>query len=119
VVKELLIIYVTLPPQNYPFLCTMLFAIQITAIIIGLLAICLFTKSNFTIMKFRQLTAWGKMQLWTGTINMQELVKQKAVANNLVEKELMKAIILYERAKIIGYVCIFINVIALGIALVK
>ena len=97
----------------------MLFAIQITAIIIGLLAIGLLTKSNLTILKFRQLTPVGKMQLWTGTINMQELVKQKPVANNLVEKELMKAVINYERAKAIGYVCIFINVIALVITLWK
>lgn len=97
----------------------MLQTLQIVAILIGLLAIGLFIKSNLTILKFRRLTVWGQMQLWTGTIDMKQLVKQKTVANNLVEKELMKAVILYERARIIGMVCIFANALAVIMALWK
>lgn len=87
--------------------------IQIIAIVIGLLAIGLFAKSNLTIMKFRSLTQWGLLQLWTGSIDTDKLVIVDGRNNKMVEKELIKGIILHKRARIIGYACLFINIVAL------
>lgn len=83
------------------------------AIITGLLAIGLFTKANIIIMKFRKLTQWGLLELWTGSINTQKLIIVNGKNNKVVEKELIKAIVMHKRARIIGYLCLAINIIVL------
>ena len=83
--------------------------IQIIAIVTGLLAIGLFAKSNLVIMKFRQLTQWGLLQLWTGSISTKKLIVVQSPNNKVVEKELIKAIVMHKRAKIVGYVAIAVN----------
>jgi hypothetical protein len=86
--------------------------IQIIAIVIALLAFGLFAKANIAIMKFRQLTPWGLLQLWTGSINTQELIIVEGQKNKVVEKDLVKAIALHKRAKIVVYIALTINIIA-------
>jgi hypothetical protein len=89
------------------------FTIQIIAIIIGLMAVGLFAKSNITIMHYRKLTQWGLLELWTGSINTGKLVIVDGKNNKVVEKELIKAIVLHKRARVIGYVCLLVNLAAL------
>ena len=75
------------------------------------MAIGLFIKANVAIMKFRQLTKWGLLQLWTGSINTQELIIVESRNNRVVEKDLVKAIVMHKRAKIVGCVAIALNFI--------
>jgi hypothetical protein len=89
------------------------FIIQIVAIVIGLLAIGLFTKANLVIMKFRKLTQWGLLELWTGSINTQKLIVVGSPNNKVIEKELLNGILLHKRARIIGYVCLAVNILAI------
>ena len=86
--------------------------IQIIAITAGLLAIGLFAEANLTILSFRKLTQWGLLELWTGSIDTAKLVTINS-RNKVVEKRLIKAIILHKRARIIGYVCLGINLFVL------
>jgi len=92
---------------------TVIFIIQIIAITTGILAIALLTKANLAIIKFRQLSVWGLLQLWTGSINTHQLIVMDGKNNKVVEKEVVKAVVLYKRARFIGYLCLVINVIAL------
>jgi hypothetical protein len=87
--------------------------IQVLAIVIGLLAIALFAKSNFAIMKFRQLTSWGLLALWTGSIDTGKLIIVDGKNNKVIEKQLIKAIILHKRARIVIYAAIILNILAL------
>jgi hypothetical protein len=92
---------------------TLTLIIQIFAIATGLLAIGLLTKANLVIMQFRQLSAWGLLELWTGSINTRKLIIMDGKNNTVVEKEVVKAIVLYKRARLIGYLCLGMNIIAL------
>ena len=92
---------------------TLTLTIQIIAIATGLLAIGLLTKANLVIMKFRQLSTWGLLELWTGSINTRKLIIMDGKNNKVVEKEVVQAVILYKRARLIGYVCLGINIVAL------
>ncbi|MFD1257387.1 hypothetical protein ACFQ3S_11315 [Mucilaginibacter terrae] len=92
---------------------TLTLIIQIVAITTGVLAIGLLTKANLVIMKFRQLSTWGLLELWTGSINTRQLIIMDGKNNKVVEKEVVKAIVLYKRARLIGYLCLGLNVIAL------
>ena len=87
--------------------------IQILAIATGLLAIALFAKSNLTIMKFRQFTSLGLLALWTGSVDTSKLIIVDSSNNKIVEKELIKAIILHKRARIVIYAAIILNILAL------
>lgn len=78
-----------------------------------------FAKANVTIIKFRKLTNWGLLQLWTGNLNTQTLVKHAPVANNLVEKKLLRAIVTHDRTKNIVYFCVVVNVLILVISLLN
>jgi hypothetical protein len=89
------------------------FIIQVLAIVIGLLAIALFAKSNLAIMKFRQLTSWGLLSLWTGSIDTGKLIIVDGKNNKVVEKELLRAIILHKRARIVIYAAVILNILAL------
>jgi len=91
------------------------FIIQVLAIVTGLLAIALFAKSNLNIMKFRQLTSLGLLALWTGSIDTSKLIIVDGRNNKVVEKELIKAIILHKRARIVVYAAIVLNILALVI----
>lgn len=64
-------------------------------------------------MKFRKLTQWGLLELWTGSINTQKLIIVNGKNNKVVEKELIKAIVMHKRARIISYMCLTINIIVL------
>lgn len=86
--------------------------LQLLAIATGLLAIALFVKSNLTIMKFRQFTSWGLLTLWTGSIDTNKLIMVDR-NNKVVEKELIEAIILYKRARLVVYAAIMLNILAL------
>jgi hypothetical protein len=90
--------------------------IQILAIATGLLAIALFAKSNLAIMKFRQLTSWGLLALWTASIDTGKLIIIEGQNNKVVEKELIKAILLHKRARVVIYVAILLNVVAFVIS---
>jgi hypothetical protein len=87
--------------------------IQVLALATGLLAIALFAKSNFTIMKFRQLTPLGLLALWTGSIDTSKLIIVDGKNNKVVEKELIEAIILHKRARIVIYAAVVLNILAL------
>jgi hypothetical protein len=91
---------------------TLTLTIQILAIATGLLAIGLLIKANLVIMQFRQLSAWGLLELWTGSINTRKLIIMDSKNNTVVEKEVVKAIVLHKRGRIMGYVAIFINFLA-------
>jgi hypothetical protein len=86
--------------------------IQVLALATGLLAVALFAKSNFTIMKFRQLTSLGLLALWTGSIDTSKLIIVDK-NNKVVEKELVEAIILHKRARIVIYAAVVLNILAL------
>ena len=87
--------------------------IQVLAIVIGLLAVALFAKSNLAIMKFRRLTSLGLLALWTGSIDTGKLIIVDGKNNKVVEKDLVKAIMLHKRARIVIYVAIILNILAL------
>ena len=93
------------------------FILQILAIATGLLAIALFAKSNLTIMKFRQLTSWGVLALWTVSIDTNKLIIVDGKDNKVVAKELIKAIVLHKRARIVIYAAIFLNALTFIIGL--
>jgi hypothetical protein len=88
------------------------YILQIIAAASGLVTISLFAKANLTIMKFRTLTSWGLLELWTGSIDTRNLVIVSNKNNKVVEKELIKAIILHKRTRLIGYICLAINFVA-------
>lgn len=92
---------------------SVVFTLQLLAIATGLLAIALFAKSNLTIMKFRQFTSLGLLTLWTGSIDTNKIIILDGKSNKVVEKELIKAIILHKRARIIIYAAILLNIAAL------
>ncbi|CAM3991635.1 hypothetical protein MUGA111182_20605 [Mucilaginibacter galii] len=89
--------------------------IQVLAIVTGLLATALFVKSNLTIMKFRQLTSLGLLALWTGSIDTSKLIIVDGRNNKVVEKELINAILLHKRARIVVYAAVVLNILALVI----
>jgi len=86
--------------------------IQILAIAIGMLAIALFAKSNLTIIKFRNLTSWGLLTLWTASIDTAKLIIVDSRNNKVLEKELIEAIILHKRAKYVLYAALILNFMA-------
>lgn len=88
------------------------YIIQLLAIATGLLAIALFAKSNLTILKFRSLTSWGLLTLWTGSIDTAKLIMVDGRNNKVVEKELIEAIILHKRAKYVLYAALILNFMA-------
>jgi hypothetical protein len=87
--------------------------IKVLALATGLLAVALFAKSNFTIMKFRQLTSLGLLALWTGSIDTSKLIIVDGKNNKVVEKELIEAIIFHKRARIVIYAAVVLNILAL------
>jgi len=89
------------------------FILQVLAIVTGLLALALFAKSNLTVMKFRRLTSWGLLALWTGSIDTGKLIIVDGKNNKVVEKELVKAIIFHKRGRLVIYAAIILNILAL------
>ncbi|MVN92643.1 hypothetical protein [Mucilaginibacter aquatilis] len=83
--------------------------LQIIAFCAVLIVFAVFAKANFTISKYRNLTSMGTLGLWTGSINIDELIKQKPVSGNLVEKQLLKAMIWHKRSKNLLYLGLGIN----------
>lgn len=83
--------------------------LQLIAFCGVLIVFVVFAKANFTISKYRNLTTMGTLGLWTGNINIGELIKQKPVSGNLVEKQLLKAIIWHKRSKNMLYLGVAVN----------
>ncbi len=89
----------------------MLFYIQLAGALAGIGAFAWFAQCSLGIMRFRQFSTAGLLQLWTGNIDTRQLITANSQAPGKIEKDLVKAVIGYKRSCTVFYAALLVNVI--------